>query len=295
MWPEIRVPPGRDREDELRLDVDRWTYLHPQLMTLAELNQNVGNLTRLGEKYLSDLLEMRQRKPLVFCSMICSVFMCTAFIGNTLSGMCLIFIALIILMTAPGIYVHLLPDNFKQWLRHSVGQKLFGDIQSESSDELPQDVTDQGERIPLESTSGVTSRLPKEFITSSLSSTTKSIEQLFETLKQRSFPIIQTEQQTTRKSSSSSTTMLIREENENDDDDDGEDNRSERTKLIDIPLGTTSTRGAASEGVDGANIRSRHNQIHSSRRRSSDTSDVNDESVSLIESDDDQQDGFVML
>jgi hypothetical protein len=284
VWPEIRVPPGVDREAELRLDVDRWTYLHPQLMTLAELNQHIGNLMKLGERYLRDLLELRQRKPVAFCSLLCSIFMFTAFIGNQLSGLCLVFTTLIIIMTAPGIYVHLLPEPMKQWLYENIGRSLSMAPHETSAPE--EKLLEPHKISPSELTSNLGSKI---------SSTTKSIEQLFETLKQKSFPLIQAEQQVTSRLSSPSTSSTVATQPEQPNNDGEDRSVDERTKLIDIPLSKAGDRFVKSRNLDDDCADIRHGQSNANRRRSSDSSNGNDESVSLIESDDDQQDGFVML
>lgn len=292
VWPDIRVPPGEDREEEMRLDVDRWTYLHPQLMTLVELKQHVEKFKRLGGKYLQDLLLLRQQKPVTFCSLLCSIFMCTAIIGSRLSGMCLVFCSVAILMTAPGIYVHLLPDNLKELLWQNIGLKLLAKIKSVPEYGPEEEHYNQGEASVAQSTgpgpgppstSSTASSVTKESIAASLSSTTRSIEQLFEHFKRKSFPSLQ----------SAASKPSIEEEDE------AEEECDERTKLIDIPLDTSGERRRplASVGEDDTNSRSQDGESSrrsKNRRRSSDLSS-NDESLSLIESDDDQHDGFVML
>lgn len=265
----------------MRLDVDRWTYLHPQLMTLAELNQHVASFMKLAERYLYDLLALRQRRPIVFCSKLCFVFVCTAIIGNTLSGLCLVFIALVILMTAPGIYVHLVPDDTKHWLHQTVIQKIFSDKKSDSQIRQGTSQLEGSENSELaqpDSTSGLSSKLPSEYISSSLSSTTKSIEQLIENLRQRSFPLIRANPQPSESQASASS-------------DQDEDDCTDKTRLIDIALDATKGRSVSRKNSTDAqaNIESH------GRRGSSYSKDGTEETDGLLEFDDDQQDGFVML
>lgn len=112
VWPEIRVPP--ENEEASRLDVDRWTYLHPQLLTLSELKRLINNIMHIiAEHYFQDLSRMRQKEHARFCSIICSILLATAYIGNHISGMNLLFILTTFIVATPGIYLYLLPKKFQ--------------------------------------------------------------------------------------------------------------------------------------------------------------------------------------
>lgn len=120
IWPEIRVPPEEDKEEEARLDVNRWTYLHPDLMSLNEFAGITSNLIKASENYTSQLILLRREKPIKFCLIICSILSCTAFIGNRISDLNLIFLIVTALVLAPGIYLYLLPDSAKLYLKNYI-------------------------------------------------------------------------------------------------------------------------------------------------------------------------------
>lgn len=106
IWPEIRVPQDAEQEEQSRLDVDRWTLLHPHVITLNEFCQIINNLMKICESYLEKLLALRREKPIHFCLVVCSCLSCTAFIGNKFSGQILIFSILAVLsILAPVIYL----------------------------------------------------------------------------------------------------------------------------------------------------------------------------------------------
>lgn len=109
------MPP--ENEEANRLDVDRWTYLHPQLMTLSELKRLINNILHIiAEHYYQDLSRMRQKEPARFCSLVCSILLATAYIGNHISGMNLLFILITLLVATPGIYLYLLPKKLQTYL-----------------------------------------------------------------------------------------------------------------------------------------------------------------------------------
>lgn len=109
VWPEIRVPP-RGGDDDSRLDVDRFTYLHPQVMTLKELCDEVRKFSQNMESSVAALLALRRERPIVFCSIICTILSCTAYIGNRVNGATLLLCAMTATITLPGIYLRVLPE-----------------------------------------------------------------------------------------------------------------------------------------------------------------------------------------
>ena len=129
VWPDIRVPPSAEREAEMKMDVDRFTYLHPQLMTLAELGNHLGNSIKSSEFYLHRLFQLRQQRPVAFCLLVCSILSCTAYIGNRVSGFSLMFSMLALVSTVPGIYCHLIGESTKNCLKTNLA-KLSRRLQS---------------------------------------------------------------------------------------------------------------------------------------------------------------------
>jgi len=133
IWPEIRVPPSREQEEEARIDVDRWTLLHPQLMTLKELQQLLRNLTTTTTQLcLPKLLQMRRQQPGAFCLGVCSFFTCTAYLGSRVSDLGLLCCAIATLVLAPGIYLYLLPNVAQDYLRRHYQSLLDGQPKEES-------------------------------------------------------------------------------------------------------------------------------------------------------------------
>lgn len=120
VWPEIRVPPEADREEGSRLDIDRWTYLHSQIMTLEEFKNSIKNLMKISESYIEKMLLLRRERPVIFCIKICSILSFTAYIGNRISDLTLITSFIALLFTVPGIYIHLLPNKAKEYLKNKL-------------------------------------------------------------------------------------------------------------------------------------------------------------------------------
>lgn len=235
IWPEIRVPPTAGREEESRLDVDRWTYLHPDLMTLAELRQATSNLIKTSEFYLNKLLAMRREKPVTFCLVICSSLSCTAYIGNRISGSTITLFILTVLVSAPAFYLHLLPKSAKDYLR----KKFGANQQSIAAKTITSTETDTQLEVSTPTSSSPLYPLS-----------------LFEHLR--------------RKSSSSSS-----------------------TEVVSTNVQTTSDNNLGEVEAKQQQLEDRAESCHNNSKSSDDLS-LN-ESTSLIDFDDEQQDGFVIL
>lgn len=258
VWPEIRVPPEEGREEESRLDVDRWTYLHPQLMTLTELRLVISNLMNTSELYLQNLLAIRRERPVAFCSVICFSLSCTAFIGNRICGSTLIFSIATALVTAPGIYLYLLPRSAKDYLKRRISSLNFQTTSVEPQSEQ--------ESTPPQSPPTTTTSSAVPHLT------------LFDHLRRRSFltyrePSESTEETTNLKAQLNATALI--------------DNIQLRSDQVRSDQQINEAMEDNSSSADG-----KLSQV--SRRNSDDLS--SNESASLIgSSEDDQHDGFVML
>lgn len=275
VWPAIRVPPGSEREEEMRLDVDRWTYLHPQLMTLAEFGQHIRNLRKISEQHVQKLLKLRQERPVTFCSLVCSTLSCTAYIGNRISGMSLIFLSTTAFVSAPGIYLHLLPENTKYWIRQNVGLRIIKSVQSESDEQT----TESSSLESPATTATETNYTPES--SSLLKSKAKSIEShalsILEHFTRKSF-------------------MCRQESTDPEPSSQGNDNKSAST-IGCIPIVDEDRQPEVSPNNQQQQIEDMTTsglKYRQEPRKSSDDMSSND-SVSLIDSEDDQQDGFVLL
>lgn len=103
VWPEIRVPVPEEREIESRLDVDRWTPLHPDLITLKEFGQLINNLMKLSNQKMQKLLELRRNRPEIFCATICLFLTFTAYLGRV-NNLVLLLDTILILLILNGFY-----------------------------------------------------------------------------------------------------------------------------------------------------------------------------------------------
>lgn len=151
IWPEIRVPLDNGRDEELRVGVDRWTHLHPHLLTLEEFKKVTENLMKAGETHLHKLLVLRREKPATFCLAICSTLSCTALIGSRISDLKLLFIATSVLTLAPGIYLHVLPKAAKNYLRNliNLNQLLITHSSSDNESSIPKISSSPSAPIPI--------------------------------------------------------------------------------------------------------------------------------------------------
>lgn len=266
IWPEIRVPPEEGRDEESRLDIDRWTYLHPQLMTLTELKQVIGNLMKTSELYLQNLLAIRRDRPVAFCSAICFTLSCTAFIGNRICGSTLIFCITTALVTAPGIYLYLLPKSFKDYIKQRISSANFLAAPSE-----------------LQPESESSSSPP----TTASSSSSSSQSSLSDQLRRRIFSVY-------RDNSNDETTPSAKL-NERLDSNVTQPNEFAQPQSSNSGQVDADHQISEAQAEEHSSSSSRQISSQASRKNSDDRS--SNESASLIggSSDDEQHDGFVML
>lgn len=116
------------------MDVDRYSHLHPQIMTLSEFGRLVSNLMNFSELSIGKMLKLRREKPGCFCLLICSILLCTAYIGSTISGLNLILLIVTGLVSAPGIYLYLLPAPVVQYLRQTFIVEIYHKAIQESQE-----------------------------------------------------------------------------------------------------------------------------------------------------------------
>ncbi|KAG9510057.1 Reticulophagy regulator 3, partial [Fragariocoptes setiger] len=111
VWPVIRVPL---REDE---DCDKFTILHPQILTLAEIKLLAQRVEMEIRSRCQRLMQFRQDKPFRFFVSTTAALVVTALIGIYVKGLLLLYLSALSLMTMPRLYTYLSPDNVKSFLR----------------------------------------------------------------------------------------------------------------------------------------------------------------------------------
>lgn len=284
VWPEIRVPPANSNEKEAeRSDVNRWTYLHPQVMTLNELQNIIRNLIKISEYYiLENLLKLRREKPINFCILICSALSCTAYIGNRVCGFKLIFSMVLALFTLPGIYLYLLPESLKRAYLQNFSN-IFQQLMQQHNEQPIQHV--QLHQVARSNSQDRVGQKQDESI--EIEAKLKPLS-VFEQLKSYSFltqlaSLSPTSYVLSGISSSSTTINTL----------------NDKMPIINENVTEEGDRqdGSMSFHENKNNSRSSCSSLESSaiRRKLSEDLSSNDESTSLIDLDDDQQDGFVML
>ncbi|XP_069948135.1 reticulophagy regulator 3 [Cherax quadricarinatus] len=106
IWPEIRVPkPEPD-------DTEDWTPVHPSVLSVPEISRYVEGAWRCVRENYTWLLHLRRVQPALFCAIVTTVLSVGAVVGHLVPGAVLVYILLMIVMTAPGIIIHVLPDSF---------------------------------------------------------------------------------------------------------------------------------------------------------------------------------------
>ncbi|XP_042877221.1 reticulophagy regulator 3-like [Penaeus japonicus] len=110
IWPEIRVPkPEPD-------DTEDWTPVHPSVLSVPEISQYVEGAWRCICDNYTWLLHLRRVQPALFCAIVSTVLSVGAVVGHLVPGAVLVYILLMLVMTGPGILLHVLPDSFYERL-----------------------------------------------------------------------------------------------------------------------------------------------------------------------------------
>lgn len=95
-------------------------------MTFSELVDWLKNLSNSIKFHLTTMASMRREKPGLFCLKICLFLSCTAYIGNRVQDSDLLFYLTTILVLLPGLYLHVIPKSLRDKLRtiYSMGSPL---------------------------------------------------------------------------------------------------------------------------------------------------------------------------
>jgi len=274
------------------LDVDRFTYLHPQLMTLAELNQQMSEIIEFCEDHLAKLLELRRRKPTAFCSLICSILSCTAYIGNRISGVSLIFCFLAIVFTGPGVYHHFFSESTKSRLRQGA-IKLFQNIFHSDRDNGQQpSAADSQHNLEDEALQGSSidsndekPKCPSESLVSSIAASTKTQAiLLYEHIKRKSF---------TAGDADVSSSQAEGEIDAGDDPDDCK--KSGQSSPVDPPQSRYQDNTVSTSAIYPRLVRQDHSEPAVTGEDRTNVDELAGNTPSLNDSDEEQQDGFVLL
>lgn len=111
IWPEIRVPkPEPD-------DTEDWTPVHPSVLSVPEISQYVEGAWRCLRENYNWLLQLRRVQPALFCAILTTVLSVGAIVGHLVPGVVLVYIFLMVVMTGPGIALHVLPDSFYERIK----------------------------------------------------------------------------------------------------------------------------------------------------------------------------------
>ncbi|XP_045121138.1 reticulophagy regulator 3-like [Portunus trituberculatus] len=110
IWPEIRVPkPEPD-------DSEDWTPVHPSVLSVPEISQYVEVALRWIRENYTWLLQLRRHQPALFCAIMTTVLSLCGVVGYLVPGVVLVYNLLMLAMTGPGIFLHVLPDSFYERL-----------------------------------------------------------------------------------------------------------------------------------------------------------------------------------
>lgn len=106
IWPEIRVPPQHAP------DTEDWTPVHPSVLSVPEISQYVEGVMRCLWDNYNWLISLRRYQPALFCALVSTVLSVTAVIGNLVPGAVLLYTVLMLVLTGPGIVLHVIPESF---------------------------------------------------------------------------------------------------------------------------------------------------------------------------------------
>ncbi|CAL4067951.1 unnamed protein product, partial [Meganyctiphanes norvegica] len=116
------------------------------VLSVPEISQYVEGVMRCLRDNYNWLLVLRRYQPALFCALVSTVLSVTAVVGNLVPGAVLLYTILMLVLTGPGIVLHVIPESFFQRLAR-IRAALRGDpeamdVSSESLDLaefLPQD------------------------------------------------------------------------------------------------------------------------------------------------------------
>lgn len=80
VWPSIRVPPDHPEDPE------KWTPVHPDTLSAPELKSITSRVQSRILEIHRGLWQLREEKPLVFCILVSSFFICLACLGCRVSA-----------------------------------------------------------------------------------------------------------------------------------------------------------------------------------------------------------------
>ncbi|XP_029841506.2 reticulophagy regulator 3 isoform X2 [Ixodes scapularis] len=107
IWPEIRVPPPEGEEDP-----EQWTPIHPQVLSVPELNRYFTDWTTSVKRWAQNVAALRKTHPGLFCILSSSTFAMTAVLGRMVSGVLILYSLLMAVTLGPGIALYVIPETW---------------------------------------------------------------------------------------------------------------------------------------------------------------------------------------
>ncbi|CAN7997104.1 unnamed protein product [Ixodes hexagonus] len=107
IWPEIRVPPPEGEED-----TEQWTPIHPQVLSVPELNRYFTDWTEGVKRWARNVVALRKTHPGLFCILSTSTFAMTAVLGRMVSGVLILYSLLMAATLGPGIALYVIPETW---------------------------------------------------------------------------------------------------------------------------------------------------------------------------------------
>ncbi|XP_069683525.1 reticulophagy regulator 3-like [Periplaneta americana] len=143
IWPEISVA----AEARMR-STDEWTPVHPSVLSVPEISHYLSQTHMLLKEYYTWLKNLRGDQPGLFCCGMSCCFIGLTLIGRAVPGPVIAYVLVMLLMTGPGVCIHLLPPSVIEKLQFFTTLfKIKGkDTDSEVEDYLPDQT---GENLAL--------------------------------------------------------------------------------------------------------------------------------------------------
>lgn len=126
IWPEIRVKESAPAEETVEIRPEG-------VLSLPELSRYTREIQVFITKQYQRIKYIRTTQPAFFCMCSTGVWLFIAGIGTFLSGMALAYTFVMMLLTLPGVYIHLVSEEQKQRLKQILNSLYFVLIPPESS------------------------------------------------------------------------------------------------------------------------------------------------------------------
>lgn len=140
IWPEIKV---KDKDDEpKKTDAPIPDLHHEGLLSLPELSRYATELQSVAVKKYKRLRLMRVTQPTLFCVISSAGCLLLAGLGSVLSGMALLYVISVAVLTLPGVYIHLVTPEQKEVILRVLHSLYSIILPPESSDDVDEYMPD---------------------------------------------------------------------------------------------------------------------------------------------------------